>query len=358
MLQIKKLNIIGYEKVIEATNSDVGLHAFVAIHNCSLGPALGGLRIYPYKTSEEALNDALRLAKAMTFKSAIAECGLGGGKSVIMANPDTAKTKKFLTEFAKVMNSLEGEYIVAEDVGSTVEDMSIIHKTTPYVAALPLETSSGDPSRFTAWGVFRGMQAVAKYLWRSPDLKGKSVLIQGLGSVGYKLANLLFWEGANLYFNEVNEERLKEVMKEFGGEAVPPELIYSTKCDIFAPCAMGGVINEGSISDLQCQAIAGSANNQLSNRLLGETLREMEILYAPDFIINAGGIINASTEFEVTGYHPEIARNKVDHIYDILQEVFLRAKKEKKSTNEIAREIAHYNLKNGIAQRTEPIVFS
>lgn len=218
MLQIETRNILGYQKVIEATNPEVGLHCFIAIHNSVLGPsALGGLRIYPYENSDEALSDALKLARAMTYKSAIAECGLGGGKSVIIADPKTEKNRQLLLEFGKVLNELRGEYIVAEDIGSTVEDMTIIHTISPYVAALPLETSSGDPSRFTAWGVFRGIQAVAKHLWKSPDLKGRSILIQGLGSVGFKLANLLFWEGAELLFSDVDKRKLEKAYQQFGG---------------------------------------------------------------------------------------------------------------------------------------------
>lgn len=357
MLTIKELLIPGYKKVIEAHDADSGLHCYIAIHNTDLGPALGGLRIFPYESKEQALDDVLRLAKAMTFKAAIAECGLGGGKSVIIADPKTEKTTKLLHAFAAVLDSLKGEYIVAEDSGSTVNDMLLIHEKTPYVSALPIATSSGDPSRFTAWGVFRGVQAVAQFLWKSPCLKGKRIFIQGLGNVGHKLAGLFFWEGAELIFTEVHPEKLDLYCPRYGAARAHPGDLPDVDCDIFVPCALGGVINSKNISQWKCKAIAGSANNQLADPELAQVLSDNGILYAPDFIINAGGLLNAATEFDPEGYDPRKARDKVDRIYDILSEVLRRAKSEKKSTNQIALELAQYNLKNGVGQRNEPISF-
>lgn len=356
MVSIKELSIPGYKKIIKATAPEVGMEAYIAIHSSTLGPALGGVRIYPYKNEEEALEDVLRLAKAMTYKAAVAEVGLGGGKSVMIAD-SASKTPEMLHAFAEALNTLEGEYIVAEDVGSTITDMNIIHEKSQYVAATALETSSGDPSRFTAWGIFRGMQAVAMHLWNSPSLNNKKILIQGLGSVGHKLARLLFWEGAQLLFSEMDEEKLAKYCRRYGGEPIEADDVTSTPCDIFAPCALGGVINETTVSHLKCRAIAGSANNQLSDLPVGEALNERGILYAPDFIINAGGLINAAQEFAASGYNPRDARDKVDRIYDILAEVFRRAGKEGKSTSHVAGDIAEYNLMHGIGQRTEPITF-
>lgn len=357
MLTIKELLIPGFKKVIEAHDAEAGLHCYIAIHNTDLGPALGGLRIYPYKSNEQALDDVLRLAKAMTYKAAIAECGLGGGKSVILANPHTDKTPQLLHAFAAVVDSLKGAYIVAEDSGTTVDDMQIIHEKTRFVAALPLLTSSGDPSRYTAWGVLRGVQAVAHHLWKSSNLKGKKILIQGLGSVGHKLAGLFFWDGAELIFSEVEKEKLDLYSARYAAKTVAPDQLPLVECDIFVPCALGGVINADNVRKWKCKAIAGAANNQLDDPTLGEELFKQGIIYAPDFIINSGGLINAAAEFDPQGYNPALARDRVDHIYDIIGEVLRRSKNEKRSTNQIALEMAHYNLKNGIALRTEPISF-
>lgn len=357
MLTIKELLIPGFKKVIEAHDSDVGLHCYIAIHNTDLGPALGGLRIFPYPSKEDALNDVLRLAKAMTYKAAIAECGLGGGKSVIIGDPRKIKSVPFLHSFAAVLDSLKGEYIVAEDSGTNVEDMLIIHEKTPYVAALPIATSSGDPSHFTAWGVFRGVQAIAQHLWKSPCLKGKRILIQGLGNVGKKLAELFFWEGANLIFTEIHPEKLDELCPRYGALRVDPTKLPEVECDIFVPCALGAVVNAGNVSLWNCKAIAGSANNQLDTPELGSDLMSKGIIYAPDFIINSGGLLNAAAEFDPEGYDPSVARDKVDRIYDIIAEILRRSEKEKRSTNQIALEMAQYNLKNGVGQRNEPISF-
>lgn len=357
MITIKDVKIPGFQKVIEGIDLEIGLHCFVAIHDTTLGPALGGTRIYPYKSSEEALNDVLRLAKAMTYKSAIAQDGLGGGKSVIIADPEKQKNEKLLLGFAEVIHHLKGQYIAAEDVGSNTQDMTIIHKKTPYVAALPTKKSSGDPSRFTAWGVFRGMQAVSQKLWGTCSLKNKKILIQGLGSVGGKLANLLFWEGAELIFCEINEQRLQNQAILYGAEAVSTSEFMNYSCDIFAPCALGGIINEKTFHKIKCRAIAGAANNQLEREEIGDLLMKREILYAPDYVINAGGIINAAAEFDVEGYNPKTSRDKVNCIYNTLLNIFEKAEAEHKSTSAVAAEIAEYNIKNRIGARTNSIQF-
>lgn len=357
MLNIKELNIPGFEKVIEAVDSETGLHSFIALHSTALGPAMGGLRIYPYATSQEALDDALRLAKAMTYKSAVAENGLGGGKSVIIANPKTQKTEKLLLSFAEAINQLEGKYITAEDVGSNIEDMVVIRKKSKYVAALPTNTSSGDPSRFTAWGVYRGMRAVAKKLWNTDCLRKKIIAIQGIGNVGSKLANILFWEGAYLIICDKDPKVAQANAVLYGAQVIDPNDFTSVRCDILAPCAMGGILNEQTIPNLHCKAIAGSANNQLSDPKNGRDLLQKGILYAPDYIINAGGIMNAAVEFDPKGYDPKIARDKVNHIYDTLMIIFDKAEREHKATNLVADELALHKLDHLIGQRQHPILF-
>lgn len=357
MLNIKELNVPHYEKVIEASDPSTGLHCFIAIHSTTLGPAMGGTRIYPYALPQEALQDALRLSQAMTYKSALAENGLGGGKSVIIANPKTDKTPELLLSFAEVVHHLQGQYIAAEDVGSTTEDMAIIRQKTPYVGALPTDKSSGDPSRFTAWGVYRGMRAVIQKLCHRDCLRKKVIAIQGLGNVGSKLANILFWEGADLILCDKDPEVSHQHAVLYGGKIIDPKDFISVKCDILAPCALGGVINEETIATLQCKAIAGSANNQLQDTANGKQLMQKGILYAPDYVINAGGIINAAAEFDPQGYNPAVARDRVNHIYDTLILIFDRAEAEHRPTNQIADELAEFKLHNQVGKRKHPIKF-
>ncbi|MEI8365745.1 MAG: Glu/Leu/Phe/Val dehydrogenase dimerization domain-containing protein [Parachlamydiaceae bacterium] len=357
MLRIKELDIPGYEKVIEGEDPTRGLHCFIAIHSTVLGPALGGARIYPYATREAALEDALRLAKAMTYKSSVAEDGLGGGKSVIIADPKSAKTPELLHAFAEVIDHLKGSYITAEDVGTTIADMMLIREKTPYVAALSTDRSSGDPSRFTARGIYRGIQAVTKKLWHTKSLKGKKVAIQGLGNVGSKLANILFWEGAELIVSDIDEKLVHQHMHDYGAQRIDVDHFNSVECDILAPCALGGTINPTTIPLLRCKAIAGSANNQLLSHEQGQQLMELGILYAPDYIINSGGIINAAAEFEDGGYNPRVARDKVNHLYDILIGIFHKSEAGKLPTNVVADHIAEHNLRYGIGKRKTKIIF-
>lgn len=356
-LKIKEIPIPGYEKVIEAKNAESGLHCFIAIHDTTLGPSLGGARIYPYSKREDALEDVLRLSKGMTYKSAVVENGFGGGKSVIIADSKKNKTDALLESFGQVIDTLKGKYIVAEDVGSSVEDMIVIRRQTPYVAALPTEKSSGDPSRFTAWGVLRGMQAVAMKLWKSPSLKNKSIAIQGLGHVGSGLANLLFWEGAKLFFSDIDEERLKTFTRKFGAGIIASGDFYTFPCDILSPCALGGTLNEETIPNLKCQAVAGSANNQLLEKKDGRRIKDRGILYAPDFVINAGGIINAAAEFDKGGYDPNRSRERVDKIYDTLLEIFVRSEVEDLPPSQCAIDLAKHKLMRKIGKREQPIEF-
>lgn len=344
MVTIKELKIPGYEKVVEIIDEKTGLHGFISIHNTKAGPSLGGLRMLPYSSREEALEDALRLSKAMSYKSAIAGTRLGGGKSVLIGTPKKHKTKELLLAYGEALNQLKGAYIAAEDVGTNTEDMMVIKQKSPHVAALPEKKSSGDPSRFTAYGIFLGMKAAAQFLFGSPSLKGKKIAIQGLGNVGSKLAHFLFWEGAELYYADLDHQHLEESALQLGGTILPLNEILSFPCDFLAPCALGGILNANTIPHLKCKAIAGSANNQLSTEEMGKMIFERKILYVPDFVVNAGGIINASCEFLPNGYNPVIAREKTEKIYPLLMEIFERSKKEKIPTNEIANQLAEEKL--------------
>lgn len=357
MLTIKEISIEGYDKVIEAEDPSAKLHCFIALHNCALGPALGGTRIHTYLSPKEALNDVLRLSKAMTYKSAIVENGLGGGKSVIIANPKTEKTELLLLAFAEVLNYLKGNYIAAEDLGTTTEDMMILKKRSPYVCALPTEKSSGDPSRFTAWGIFQGMRAVAQKLWNTTSLRKTTIAIQGLGSVGKKLCDILFWEGAELILSDIDPKKVHDACMLYGAKGIEVADFFSTPCDILSPCALGGILNDETIPLLKCHAIAGAANNQLLKPENGRQLVQRGILYAPDYIINSGGISNAAAEFDSEGYNPKKVRNKVNHIYDLLLEVFNRSEREKKPPHQVADEIAEFNMTHEVGKRLLPIVF-
>lgn len=354
-LTIKEVPVEGYETVIEALDPSVGLHALIAVHDTTMGPALGGCRIYPYASVDDALFDVLRLSQGMTYKSAVAEIGLGGGKSVIIADPHEQKTDALLKSFGKAIDSLDGRYICAEDMGSTPEDMVVIRSETRWVTALPGKESSGDPSRFTAWGCFRGIQAVAYSLWGARSLKGKCVAIQGVGSVGAKLAEQLFWAGAELIISDIDPQRAENVASQFGAQTCSIDKVLEVPCDILAPCAIGGILNEKSIPRLQCTAIAGGANNQLLKDEHGGLLMERGILYAPDFVINGGGIINVACELEPDGYNPRVARRKVDKIYEVLLSIFEVAERRGLPPSHAAIDLARHKLHYHIGKRESTI---
>lgn len=351
-LQLEQISVPGYEKVVKVSCSRVGLEAIICIHSLAMGPSLGGIRIYPYATFDAALEDVMRLSKGMTYKSAVTECGWGGGKSVIIANSRTQKTPELLQAFAQAVDRLQGEYICAEDVGCTPQDVQLISQVTPYVVGLP--GSSGNPSPFTAWGTYRGIQAVLKKLFGSDSVEGRTVAIQGLGSVGSELANYLFWGGARLIIADVDAEKLQTVAQMTGASIVPPDEILQVECDVFAPCAMGGILSETTIPLLRCKAVAGSANNQLLKDSDAELLFAKGILYAPDFVINAGGLINVSQELEPAGYQPSLSRQKVHHIYEQLMVIFDIAEQKRCSTHRAALSLVEYRLKYQIGKRVEP----
>jgi len=354
MVCFEDIAVEGYEKVVKVTDSQCGLTAIIAIHNTTLGPALGGIRIYPYATFDAALEDVLRLARGMSYKAAVAEIGLGGGKAVIIADHKTGKTPEMLLAFGAAVEKLQGAYICAQDVGSTTKDLQIVRKATRYVVGLPDKKSSDDPGPFTAWGTFRGIQSVMKKLYKEDSLKGKKVAVQGVGSVGGYLAEFLFWAGAELILSDVDAEKLHKYVLKYRAKIVPPDQILKVECDILAPCAMGGIINDQSIPEFRCKAIAGSANNQLLQDKHAQELKDRGILYAPDFVIGAGGLINVSMELTEEGYNPILSRNKVDCIYDTLLSIYAIADKNKESTQSSALALAHYQIQNRIGKRKAP----
>ncbi len=354
-LVFKELAIDGYEKVVEVTDKESGLHAIISIHDTRLGPALGGTRAYPYKNFDDALTDVLRLSRSMTYKAAIAQTGTGGGKSVIIT--DGEKSEKLLLAFAEAVNAFEGEYICAEDVGMTLTDLGVVSKGTRYAVGLPHPKCSDDPSPYTVFGGFRGIQAACKHVWGSCSVKGRTVAIQGLGATGMKLARSLFWAGAKLIVTDVNSARCSQAVKEFGAEVVNPSEIYGVECDIFSPCALGGIINPETIPQLKCKVVAGIANNQLLTDDDGVELKKRGILYAPDFVINGGGLYNVCVEIYKEGYSPTVARKNVDQIYDVLLKIYTLAEEKDQTTQQVALDLAEHNLEQGIGKRTEPVTF-
>ncbi len=356
-LQMELVDVKGYEKVVHATDKEAGLSAIIAIHDLTLGPALGGIRIQPYTTFKAALDDVLRLSKGMTYKSAVAEVGYGGGKSVIIADPKKQKTAALLTAFGTAVEQLGGQYICAEDVGCTTEDVKVVRRATKYVVGLPHAKSSGDPGPFTAWGTFRGIQATVKALFGTDSLEGRTVAVQGLGNVGKNLIEFLFWAGAELILSDIDAVKADLFAQKYGVRSVPASEILSVPCDVLAPCALGAVINERTIPTLRCKAIAGSANNQLLHDRDAVALQERGILYAPDFVINAGGLLNVAAELHPKGYHPALPRSQAHKIYDTLTAVYEIAQKNKQSTHQAAIALAEYRLKYGVGKRVTPPTF-
>jgi leucine dehydrogenase len=342
IMKIKDIPTEGYERVVEATLTS-GQTAIISIHNTNLGPALGGLRFYDYASHEDALFDVLRLSKGMTYKSALARLPLGGGKSVIIGNPDKAKTPELLESFGEFLNELQGRYITAKDVGIEVEDLDVISTKTNFVRGTSNPNSAGDPSPLTAYGVYHGILSAAKAKWGTDDLTGKKVIVQGMGHVGFDVAKRLKAVGAELLITEYHEDRLKACADELGATPLALDGWLNTKADLYCPCALGATVNPDSIPRLHnngIEIIAGGANNQLlDTKRDGAKLRELGILYAPDFVINAGGIICIACELDGV-YDEKLAYEKADHIHDTLLEVFDRSLKFDQPTAVAATEMA------------------
>ncbi|MDA0230554.1 MAG: amino acid dehydrogenase [Proteobacteria bacterium] len=329
-----------HEQVIFCTDAESGLRAIIAIHDTSLGPALGGCRMWPYRTENEAIVDVLRLSRAMSFKNALAKLSTGGGKSVIIGDPERDKSDALFHAFGRFVENLGGRYIVAEDVGTTVEDMNQIRRQTSHVMGFSArEGSSGDPSPVTAYGVFCGLRAAVEFRFGRDDLSGLRVAVQGIGHVGYQLCKYLHEAGAKLLVSDINRAAVARAEADFGARAIDGTDIYSQDVDVFAPCALGAELNSRTIPQLRAQVVAGAANNQLECAEDGSKLAARNILYAPDYVINAGGVINLSYERE-SRYERDKAMAHTARIYDIAMEIFGRAKREGRPTNEIADNMA------------------
>lgn len=335
---------LGHEQVVHFSDPATGLKAIVAIHNTTLGPALGGTRMWNYNNEAEALNDVLRLSRGMTYKAAITGLNLGGGKAVIIGDANQ-KSEALLRRFGKFVNGLGGRYITAEDVNISTKDIEYISMETNHVTGLPESLGGGgDPSPVTAYGVFLGMKASLKYLSGSDSLSGKKILVQGIGKVGQNLIEYLSKENMVIYINDLNQNNIKAITEKFPNlHVVSPESMFDLDIDIYSPCALGATVNTDSINRLRCSIIAGAANNQLEDESIhGRMCSEKGILYAPDFLINAGGLINVYTELE--GYNRNRAIDKTEHIYDATLNVLKRASEEQITTNEAAKKMAESRI--------------
>jgi len=334
----EKLAEYRYEQLVFCHDKATGLRAIIAIHDTTLGPALGGCRMYPYPSEDEAVVDVLRLARGMTYKAAASGLDLGGGKSVIIGDPEE-KSEELMRSFGRYIETLGGRYIVAEDVGTSTEDMEYIRIETSHVVGVDVSHGgSGDPGPFTALGVSYGMRACAEEVFGSPSLEGRTIAVQGLGHVGWHLCELLHEEGAGLMVTDLREEIVERAVREFGAKPVEPEEILTIPCDILAPCALGAVVNDVTLPDLRCSIIAGSANNVLLEARHGAALAERGILYAPDYVVNAGGLINVADELE--GYNQTRATRRVARIYDSVKSIVAIARRDGVPTNVAADTLA------------------
>lgn len=332
-----------YEQLVFCQDENSGLKAVIAIHDTTLGPALGGTRMWTYGSEEDAIEDALRLAKGMTYKNAAAGLNLGGGKAVIMGDPKKDKSPELFRAFGRYIQSLNGRYISAEDVGTTVEDMDYIHMETDFVTGISPEFgSSGNPSPMTAYGLYTGMKAAAKEAYGSDVLKGKTVAVQGVGNVAYRLCEHLHKEGANLIVTDINEESVQRAVDAFGAKAVGPDEIYDVDCDIYSPCALGATINDDTIPRLKAKVIAGSANNQLKADEHGDVLHKKGILFTPDYVLNSGGVINVADE--LNGYNKDRALKNIDTIYHNLIKIFAISKRDNIPTHVAADRMAEERI--------------
>ncbi|MFE8071967.1 Glu/Leu/Phe/Val dehydrogenase [Marinobacteraceae bacterium S3BR75-40.1] len=332
------------------TDPETGLRAIIAIHNSSRGPALGGCRMFPYTTDEEALRDVLRLSKGMTYKSALANLDLGGGKSVIIGDPRKHKTEAMLEAMGRCLEQLGGHYIAAEDSGTSVADLKVMGRVTSHVAGIRQRDGfdgtpcNGDPSPATAYGTFVGLQSAVKQQLGRSDLEGLKVAIQGIGNVGFRLARHLKEAGAELWVHDIHEDNLQRAVDELGARRADGEEILFLPVDVVAPCAMGAVLNDHSIPRIQAHVVAGAANNQLEKPEHDEALRRRGILYAPDFVINAGGIIDVC--HERSGHDPSRVRAHVETIGQTLDEIFARSARDQLSTGQIANQLAEERFRH------------
>jgi leucine dehydrogenase len=330
----------GHEQVVYCYEPSSGYKGIIAIHDTTLGPSLGGTRFWNYASDEEALVDVLRLARGMTYKAAVAGLNLGGGKAVIIGDPKTARREMIFRAHGRFVDSLKGRYITAEDVGTNVEDMDYVQMETEYVTGIA--GGSGDPSPVTAYGTYRGIKACAMERYGTDSVADLTIAVQGTGHVGYHLCSYLAAEGARLIVTDIDESKVRRVVDDFDAEAVEPDEIYGVKAHVFAPCALGAVVNDRTIDGFRFEIIAGAANNQLAEERHGGALEQRGILYAPDYVINAGGLINVYGE--LNGWSPDRAKRKAGDIYDTLLQLFELAKEQGISTAEAAENLAERRI--------------
>ena len=330
----------GHEQLVVCFDRATGYRGIICVHDTTLGPALGGTRFWQYASDEEAIVDALRLARGMTYKNAVAGLNLGGGKAVIIGDNRTVNREMIFRAHGRFVESLGGRYVTAEDVGTSTADMDFVHMETEYVAGLA--NRSGDPSPVTARGVFRAIQACAKHRWGKDTLNGKTVSVQGAGNVGYFLCQELDAAGASTIVSDIDPARVKRCVDDFGSTPVALDEIYGVKADVFAPCALGGIINDETIPQLKVEIVCGAANNQLLEERHGEMLAKRGILYAPDFVANAGGVINVYSE--LAGWTRERSLRKADEIYHTTLGMFQIAREHGLPAFEAAERLAEQRI--------------
>ncbi len=333
-----------HEQIVFCNDKETGLKAIIGIHNTNLGPALGGTRMWNYKNEAEALQDVLRLSRGMSYKAAITGLKLGGGKAVIIGDAKTQKTDALMRRFGEFVHSLSGKYFTAEDVGMETRDMDIVREVTPYVTGISESLGgAGNPSPITAYGVFMGMKAAAKYQFGTDNLAGKKILVQGIGHVGETIVDLATKEGAEIIISDINKEQLERVSKKYGAKIHTDLDVYGLDVDIYSPCALGATINDQTINRLKAKVIAGAANNQLQDEIKhGTILKEKGIAYAPDFLINAGGIINVYAE--IAKYGKDEIMKQTENIYNTTLEIFKLSDKQQLSTYQAAYDIAQSRI--------------
>jgi leucine dehydrogenase len=344
MVDFESLEDHGHEQIVFCSNKDAGLKAIIAIHDTSLGPAIGGTRMWNYTSVNEALEDVLRLSRGMTYKASIAGLNLGGGNAVIIGDSSTQKDELLFRTFGKFIDGLAGRYITAEDVGTTVKDMEYVKMETNYVTGISKALGgSGDPAPVTAYGVYVGMKACAKAKWGTDSLEDKKIVVQGAGQVARYLCEHLYNDGAKLYVSDLVESKIELLLQSVKAEIVEASEIFSTEADIFSPCALGAVLNDDTIPHMKYQIIAGSANNQLMDESKhGAMLHDKGILYAPDYVINAGGLMNVANELE--GYRQDRALKHADGIYEILSNVIRISNEQNIPTHLASNKIAEDRL--------------
>ncbi|MEO1253177.1 MAG: Glu/Leu/Phe/Val dehydrogenase dimerization domain-containing protein [Pseudomonadota bacterium] len=345
-MEQREIPVAGWRKVVRFQDEEAGLDAIISVHDDTLGPGCGGCRMLPYPDFDAAIEDVKNLSRGMTFKNALGGIPFGGGKSVIIADPRKDKTPELIKAFAAAVDSLEGQYYTAEDSGIAESDIELMQTVTKYAAGIGKNGVGGNPGPFTARGIWRGMQAAARHRFGSESLDGVKVSIVGVGSVGMALARLVHEDGGSLVVGDINAEAVKEAEERFGAVAMSPEDAAAAAVDIYAPCAFGGAINPQSLEKLQAKVVAGAANNQLATPALGKALKEREILYAPDYVINAMGVISVGLEILGTWSKHELER-RTDRIGETLSDIFARADAEDRTPDEVADAMALEIIKRG-----------